>query len=163
MYSAKLATHKRQCKTRIKDKSRQPQLTIYIGDKVLIKTHIISKADQGLTAKFTPRRDGPYMVMGKKGSSCYVIADIQKPNVPISTHHISALTLHSDSNVSSKPMYPIRQGGRPANNAENITANRQNENKRHHNENTHTTSPRVEDSNTRRSSRMQKKPVRPDV
>ena len=147
----------------LKDKSRQPQSTINIGDKVLIKTLILSKADQGLTAKFTPRRDGPYMVMGKKGSSCYVIADMQKPNVPIGTHHISALTLLNDGNVSSRPIYPIRQRRRPANNAEDITANRQNEDKRRHDENTQTTVPRVEDSNTRRSSRMRKKPVRPDV
>ena len=71
---------------------------------MLIKTHILSKADQGLTAMFTPHRDGPYIVMGKKGSSYYVIVDVQKPNVPIGTQHIFALTRHTNSNASSKPI-----------------------------------------------------------
>ena len=101
---------------KLKDIKRQPQPTLNIGDKVLVATHILSKANQGLTSKFTPRRDGPYIIMDKKGSSCFVIAAIEKPTIPIATHHVSALTPYNDHATSSKPIYPIRQRGRPANN-----------------------------------------------
>lgn len=93
------------------DRKRKSQNDYQIGDKVLVSTHVLSKASQNLTSKFTPRRDGPYLIIGKKGSACYTIAKTDDPNTPISTHHVSALTPYEGD--ASAPIYPIRKRGRP--------------------------------------------------
>lgn len=51
------------------DQKRRPQKEFNIGDRVLVETHAQSKAKQGITSKFVPRRDGPYIILKKKGSS----------------------------------------------------------------------------------------------
>ena len=53
--------------------------------------------------------------MNKKGSSCYVIASIDNPNIPIGTHHKSDLTPYNNNDGTAKPVYPIQQRGRPKN------------------------------------------------
>lgn len=93
------------------DLKRKPQENIKIGDKVLVSTHILSKKDKNLTSKFVPRRDGPYIVINKKGSSSYTIAEINNPNVPLSTYHASDLSLYEGD--TTKPVYAINRRGRP--------------------------------------------------
>ena len=57
---------------------RLPQQEINVGDEVLVNTNILSKAFQRLTSKFVPRRDGPYLVIERIGSSFYVVAAKEK-------------------------------------------------------------------------------------
>lgn len=96
------------------DRKRKSQTNIEIGDKVLIATNILSKAKDGVTSKFTPRRDGPYVVIAKKGSSCFTVASIENPNTPLATLHVSALTPYEGQIIT--PIYPKRKRGRPASN-----------------------------------------------
>ena len=107
---------------KLKDSNRRSQPYLNIGDKVLLTTHMLSKAKKGLTAKLTPRKTqayrlrwGPYVVMNKKGSLCYVIASIDNPNIPIATHHISDITPYNNNDGTEKPIYPIQQRGRSKN------------------------------------------------
>lgn len=93
------------------DLKRKPQHKIEVGDLVLISTHILSKKDKGLTSKFVPRRDGPYIVLAKKGSACYTIASQENPQVPMATYHASDLCLYEGR--PENPVYPLRQRGRP--------------------------------------------------
>ncbi|KAI8436675.1 hypothetical protein MSG28_010163 [Choristoneura fumiferana] len=44
------------------DKKRQPCPDYQPGDLVLVNTHVLSKANQGFSAKLAPRRDGPYTI-----------------------------------------------------------------------------------------------------
>ncbi|XP_073831745.1 uncharacterized protein [Musca autumnalis] len=93
------------------DAKRIPQKKIQIGDHVLVSTHILSNKDKGLTSKFVPRRDGPYVVIDKKGSNTYTVASLENPTVPLATYHSSDLDLYVGR--EEVPVYPLRQRGRP--------------------------------------------------
>lgn len=93
------------------DAKRIPQKKINIGDRVLVSTHILSNKDKGLTSKFVPRRDGPYIVMEKKGSNTYSVATLENPTIPLATYHSSDLLLYDGR--EEVPIYPLRQRGRP--------------------------------------------------
>ena len=68
-------------------------MEIKVGDRVLVKTHILSNANQAKTSKFVSKRDGPYIVVAKKDSSSFVVADEKNANKPIATLHVSDITL----------------------------------------------------------------------
>lgn len=93
------------------DLKRRPQQNFEIGDRVLISTHILSKKDNNLTSKLVPRRDGPYIILNKKGTSCYTVASMDQPSVPIATYHSSDLTLYEGN--TDKPLYKLKRRGRP--------------------------------------------------
>ena len=50
-------------------------MEIKVGDRILVKTHILSNANQAKTFTFVRKRDGPYIVVAKKGSPSFGIAD----------------------------------------------------------------------------------------
>lgn len=84
------------------------------GDLVLVTTHLLSNASKGISAKFAPRRDGPYLIKKKRGPSSYEIADPTNPDVALGTHHSSALRPFSVSGESLPvPTQPLRKRGRP--------------------------------------------------
>ncbi|KAF2897612.1 hypothetical protein ILUMI_08564 [Ignelater luminosus] len=70
--------NEKQQELRKKDEneSRRPS-----PDLVLVKTHALSNADEGTTAKFFPRRDGLYYILKKISPVFYQIAS---PNNPLS-------------------------------------------------------------------------------
>ena len=95
-----------QAKMQTKNKNyvhqfRRPQTELQIGDRVLVKTHVLSNATQALTSKFVPKRDGPYTIIEKKGSSSYVIAAENK--IPM----LHALLTLFDTQ-QCQPIYPMR-------------------------------------------------------
>ena len=97
------------------DQHRRPQPQFEIGSKVLVNTHILSNAAKGVTSKFVPKRDGPYVIVRKVGSSTYEIASPKDLNIPLGTYHASALTLYKSANVTEvpEPVHQIRRRGRP--------------------------------------------------
>ena len=94
------------------DSKRRPQTGIEIGDKVLVNTHVLSNREKGLSSKFVPRRDGPYVVIARKGSSCFQVAAENNPQIPVGVYHASALTRFDG--LPNSPIYPIQKRGRPA-------------------------------------------------
>ncbi|XP_035433406.1 uncharacterized protein LOC118264854 [Spodoptera frugiperda] len=84
------------------------------GDLVLVETHPISSNEKQFTAKFAPRRDGPYVVLKKHGVSTYEVANPKSPEKSMGKYHTSALCKFEqrDDNVP-KPLNPIRKRGRP--------------------------------------------------
>ncbi|KAB0803708.1 hypothetical protein PPYR_00678 [Photinus pyralis] len=97
------------------DTKRIPGPNYKVGDKVLVATHALSNAKQGYTAKFAPRRDGPYVIMKKVSPSAFQISSLQSPDVPLGTYHTSSLTPFTNNSVNSDPapVRPIRKKGRP--------------------------------------------------
>lgn len=93
------------------DSKRRPNIEFKIGDEVLVATHVLSNADKNITSKFVPKRDGPYMITGAKGSSCFTIASPDNLEVPIGTYHKSQIYPYQGK--ASKPIYPLRHRGRP--------------------------------------------------
>lgn len=97
------------------DQHRRLQPDFDIGTYVLVTTHVLSNASKGITSKFMPKRDGPYIITRKIGSSTYEVSSPANPNIPVGTYHASALTIYrGDLSVEvPAPVQPIRKRGRP--------------------------------------------------
>ncbi|XP_073811717.1 uncharacterized protein [Musca autumnalis] len=97
------------------DSHRRSQPNFNVGATVMVTTHVLSQASKGVTSKFVPKRDGPYIITKKIGSTSYEVASPENINTPLGTYHASALTLYTDdnSNIIPKPVHPIRKRGRP--------------------------------------------------
>ncbi|KAG6438864.1 hypothetical protein O3G_MSEX000284, partial [Manduca sexta] len=84
------------------------------GDFVLVTSHPISNASRGISAKFCPRRDGPYLILKPNGISSYIISDPNTPDQPLGVYHTSALSPYQGS-ISQLPpaVRPLKKRGRP--------------------------------------------------
>ncbi|XP_036329858.1 uncharacterized protein LOC118742000 [Rhagoletis pomonella] len=93
---------------------RRDQEDLEIGSKVLVTTHVLSNATKGVTSKFAPRRDGPYVIIGRQGSTSYVIAHEDNLQHPLGTYNASSLVRYrSSSDEYEGPINMIRRRGRP--------------------------------------------------
>ena len=100
------------------DKKRRPDPGYAPNDKVWVSTHAQSNQAKQFTSKFAPKRDGPYVILRKKGPASYEIAHSEKPTVPMGTYHTSLITpFTAQDNVQESPLptplLPIRKRGRP--------------------------------------------------
>lgn len=96
------------------DASRRPSEAFQVGDLVLIKSHLLSKGSKDLTAKFFPRRDGPYLVAEKVTPTTYNISSTDQPDIVIGRYHSQDLTRYQGDEASPpKPVIPKRKRGRP--------------------------------------------------
>ncbi|KAJ8730345.1 hypothetical protein PYW07_017383 [Mythimna separata] len=96
------------------DKQRREDPGYNPGELVLATTHTLSNALRGVSNKFAPRRDGPYIIKKRHGPSSYEIADPQKPDVVIGVYHASALVPYvGESSMLPAPVQPLRKRGRP--------------------------------------------------
>ncbi|KAJ2941462.1 hypothetical protein O0L34_g3683 [Tuta absoluta] len=96
------------------DESRRGQPEYKPGDMVLVALHPLSKASQGITAKFAPRRDGPYKIRRQHGPTSFEVVSPTNPEQPIGVYHASALTpFRSEEGRSStavpEPVQPLRK------------------------------------------------------
>lgn len=98
----------------VADKHRKPA-TFKVGDKVLVRTHVLSKKDKGYTSKFAPRRDGPYVVKKQVSSASYILMDAAEEE--LGRFHASELAIfreaEEDGRVPARPAVPRRRRGRP--------------------------------------------------
>ena len=94
------------------DKSRRPSPDYQPGDHVLIQTHMLSQTKRKVSAKFAPRRDGPYVILQRHGATSYEVAAIDKPNAPLGIYHTSAITPYFGK-TNPTPVVPLRKRGRP--------------------------------------------------
>ncbi|KAF9405357.1 hypothetical protein HW555_013873 [Spodoptera exigua] len=85
------------------------------GDMVLVNLHPISKGSQGISAKFAPRRDGPYIIKEQHGPASFKLASVTDPGTSIGLYHASALTPYKrgDEMTAPNPIQPLRSRGRP--------------------------------------------------
>lgn len=98
------------------DSSRRPAETFKVGDLVLLKSHLLSNAVKDVTAKFFPRRDGPYRVTEQVSPTTYTIASIEQPDIVLGRYHTQDLTRYQGSeSTPPKSIIPKRNRGRPAN------------------------------------------------
>lgn len=102
---------------RVADRSRRPSPTYEVGDKVLVRSHVLSQSSKGLTAKFVPKRDGPYVITEKVSPTTYLISPIGSPEESLGKYHAQDLTFFVDSGTGSdvppNPVIPKRRRGRP--------------------------------------------------
>lgn len=90
-------------------------VTYEIGDKVLLKTHVLSQASAGFTSKLASKRDGSYIVTRKVTSTTYEIATCAEPPETIGRHHVSDLTSYIERAPEGEvvPMLQKKKRGRP--------------------------------------------------
>ncbi|KAJ8980496.1 hypothetical protein NQ317_000612 [Molorchus minor] len=96
------------------DKNRRPSPKFHIGDKVWVGfLHTPkSNAEKGVTSKFDPKRDGPYVIVKEVSPTSYQVAGVDSPEHPLGTYHVSVLTPIIGAE-EAKPIVPIRRRGRP--------------------------------------------------
>ena len=82
-----VATIKQKCQF---DKHRIPK-EFYIGQKVFLQTHPISKALLGVKGKFCPKREGPFEITAKSSPISYVIGH-PVTKEPVRPVHVVELT-----------------------------------------------------------------------
>lgn len=83
-----------------------------VGDKVLVTLHTKSSQEKQTTAKFDPKRDGPYLIIQKVSPTSFQIANVNRPEQPLGTYHRSALIKYQGEK-DAFPVAPIRKRGRP--------------------------------------------------
>ncbi|GFU46339.1 CCHC-type domain-containing protein [Nephila pilipes] len=66
----------------------------------------------GVTSKFMPRRDGPFVIVERKSPVSYSVANIDSPQLPVGVYHTSALTPFQGNVIP--PVKALRRRGRPA-------------------------------------------------
>lgn len=98
------------------DEKRRPGIDFSVGDRVLVLTHVLSKAQQGYTQKFAPKRDGPYVITKQISPTSYQLASPQTPDMPLGVYHSSALTPYrslDNTTPDPEPARPLKKRGRP--------------------------------------------------
>ncbi|GBP70991.1 Activity-regulated cytoskeleton associated protein 2 [Eumeta japonica] len=114
--SKESAERQQDLRKSLKDKSRRDG-TLIVGDLVLMKTHVLSSSIKGVTSKFVPKRDGPYLIHKKVSPTTYLLAYPETPDKPIGKYHISDLKrYHAREDACSnvpEPVIPKRRRGRP--------------------------------------------------
>lgn len=95
------------------DQKRREDPGFTTGDKVWIKAHALSKAANHFTAKFAPKRDGPYVILQKIGPASYEVGD--KDGNIIGTYHTSSINKCSITD-DIEPVLSKRRRGRPKKN-----------------------------------------------
>lgn len=113
------------------DEHRQPSHAYQPGDLVLVNMHPISRTKDNFSAKFAPRRDGPYVILTKHGPASYSVAAQDKPDEALGKYHASALTPYNmRDSVIPQPITGIRKRGRPRKTGRHQSTNQQNSRKK---------------------------------
>lgn len=94
------------------DQHRTPT-TFAVGDKVLLKSHVLSDSTKARTSKFVPKRDGPYRILKKTSATTFILAP-EDSQEEMGRYHSSDLTHFRDrEGVQQKPVVPKKKRGRP--------------------------------------------------
>ncbi|GFY17299.1 integrase catalytic domain-containing protein [Trichonephila clavipes] len=93
------------------DKRHRPGPLYRPGDKVWVTLHPLSNAAHKKTAKFMPKRDGPYIIVTQRSPTTYEVANPNNPHQVLGTYHSSALRPCIDKEAT--PVMPLRKRERP--------------------------------------------------
>ncbi|GFT05896.1 integrase catalytic domain-containing protein [Trichonephila clavipes] len=93
------------------DKRHRPGPLYHPGDKVWVTLHPLSNAAHKNTAKFMPKRDGPYIIVTQRSLTTYEVANPNNPHEVLGPYHSSALRPCIDKEAT--PGMPLRKRGRP--------------------------------------------------
>ncbi|GFT58759.1 integrase catalytic domain-containing protein [Nephila pilipes] len=94
------------------DQKRRPAPSYTSGDLVLVTTPNQSNNNSGITSKFMPRRDGPFVIVERKSPVSYSMVNTDSPQLQVGVYHTSALTPFQRNVIPS--VKALRRRGRPA-------------------------------------------------
>ncbi|XP_047997556.1 uncharacterized protein LOC125235149 [Leguminivora glycinivorella] len=106
---------KEEQRKEVADRDRREAPAYKESELVLVTTHTLSNAAKGVSAKFTPRRDGPYLIKERIGTSSYLLASPSNPTEAVGLYHAKDLSPYrsNDDAILPKPVQPLRRRGRP--------------------------------------------------
>lgn len=116
--SKEILTHEQDHVKKISD-NRRVSSNFNIGDKVLVKTHVLSSKQKGISSKFAPKRDGPYLVKEVVTPTTYLLTTCDKDRHEIGRYHARDIYLYHEKVTESStsgiptPLLPKRKRGRP--------------------------------------------------
>ncbi|GFW83847.1 retrovirus-related Pol polyprotein from transposon 17.6 [Trichonephila clavipes] len=93
------------------DKRHRTGPLYHPGDKVWVTLHPLSNAAHKKTAKFMPKRDGPYIIVTQRSPTTYEVANPNNPHEVLGPYHSSSLRPCIDKEAT--PVMPLRKRGRP--------------------------------------------------
>ncbi|XP_018573667.1 protein NYNRIN-like [Anoplophora glabripennis] len=97
---------------------RRRAVNYKIGQKVLLKTHVLSNAQKGISSKLAPKRDGPYLITKLVTPTTYELSSISAPTEIVGRYHVSDLTEFREpedgqpSKILPTPLVPKQKRGR---------------------------------------------------
>ncbi|GFU34396.1 integrase catalytic domain-containing protein [Nephila pilipes] len=94
------------------EQKRRPAPSYASGDLVLVTKPNQSNKNAGVTSKFMPRRDGPFVIVERKSPVSYSATNTDSPQLPVGVHHTSALTPFQGNVIP--PVKALSRRGRPA-------------------------------------------------
>ncbi|CAK1589903.1 unnamed protein product [Parnassius mnemosyne] len=96
------------------DSDRRDSDPLQEGDFVLMKSHVLSNAAKGVTSKFIPKQDGPYVISKQVSPTTYILTS-QKTGEVVGKYHVSDLRKYHDRGGEEcpEPVAPKRRRGRP--------------------------------------------------
>ncbi|KAG6461941.1 hypothetical protein O3G_MSEX012944 [Manduca sexta] len=109
------------------DQSRRPAESFQVGDLVLLKSHVLSNAPKNVTAKFAPRRDGPYQILNRDSPTTYTLSHVDQPNEILGKYHNQDLFIYrskDDRSSLPNPVLPKKKRGRPTSKAKGLVQER---------------------------------------
>ncbi|GFV55618.1 hypothetical protein TNCV_1821051 [Trichonephila clavipes] len=90
---------------------RLARISSEVRDKVWVTLQPLSNAAHKKTAKFMPKRDGPYIIVTQCSPTTYEVANPNNPHEFLGPYHSSALRPCIDKEAT--PVMPLRKRGRP--------------------------------------------------
>ncbi|GFS86186.1 hypothetical protein TNCV_660721 [Trichonephila clavipes] len=93
------------------DKRHRPVPLYHPGDNVRVTLHPLSTAAHKKTAKFMPKRVGPYIIVTQRSLTTYEVANPNNPHEVLEPYHSSALRPCIDKEAT--PVMSLRKRGRP--------------------------------------------------
>ncbi|GFS60424.1 retrovirus-related Pol polyprotein from transposon 412 [Nephila pilipes] len=94
------------------DQKRRPAPSYTSGDLVLVTKPNQSHKNVGVTSKFMPCRDRPFVIVEQKSPVSYSVANTDSPQLPVGVYHTSALTPFQGNVIPL--VKALRRRGRPA-------------------------------------------------
>lgn len=97
------------------DRIRRPSENYQPGDKVLVKSHLLSSASKGVNEKLAPKRDGPYRIKRVVTPTTFEIEEVNGDRRLVGKFHSTDLTKFQErpDGETHQPVMPRRGRGRP--------------------------------------------------
>ncbi|CAK1594924.1 unnamed protein product [Parnassius mnemosyne] len=96
------------------DSDRRDSDPLQEGDLVLMKSHVLSNANKGVTSKFIPKQNGPYVISKQVSPTTYILTS-QKTGEVVGKYHVSDRRKYHDRGGKECPesVAPKRRRSRP--------------------------------------------------
>jgi transposase InsO family protein len=94
---AQLMINQQHVRNKVAYDARHRDVSFQVGQQVLRRSHVLSDAVKGVTSKFAPKWQGPYLVSRVQTPLTYKLWDVNLDQELQGTYHVSDLKVYHDS------------------------------------------------------------------